>query len=266
MLDLRLARNVARISARGWKWLFLLSGCMAAGLLSFWISHVAYSPATRVRAAQPARPFTASIRTEYYSPTGNLARSVVREYARFSDRTMISRVREEFPTHDDSPWEIFDVRNERKLIIDPSTKSLNTRGYGRQELLSDITNMEDESCPDNLESLPRSEVYLGYQTRFIKIHEDPDTDRERWIVPELECFPVKSIVRKGGAHNEINAISLNEGEPSRDLAFVPPDYTERTPTEIEQIYFKSTGKPLFGTPLTRRLENDYQKRRARLGQ
>jgi hypothetical protein len=75
---------------------------------------------------------------------------------------------------------------------------------------------------------------------------------------------VKSIVRKGGAHNAINAITLNEGEPSRDLAFVPPDYAERSPAEIEQIYFKSMGKPLFGAPLTKRLEADYQKRRAQL--
>lgn len=159
------------------------------------------------------------------------------------------------------------MRNERKLIIDPSTKSIITRVYGRQELLSDITNMEDESCPDNLESLPRREVYLGHQTRFVKIQEGPaDAERERWIVPELECFPVKGMVRKGGAHNEINPISLNEGEPSRDLAFVPPDYIERTPIEIKHMYFKSTGTPLFGSPLTQKLETDYQKRRARLSQ
>jgi hypothetical protein len=262
MLGWHVGRNVARIWASKWKWLFLLCGCLAAGALSFAIAFVAYSPATRVRAAQSARPFTASVRTEYYFPTGDLASSVVREYARFSDRTMISRVREEFPTHSELPWEIFDLRNERKLIVDPSTKSIITRGYGRQELLSNITNMEDESCPDNLESLPRGEAYLGYRTRFIKTHEDPDTDQERWIVPELECFPVKSVVRRGSAHNEVNAISLNEGEPSRDLAFVPPDYAERSPSEIEEIYSKSMGKPLFGA-LTRRLEADYQKRRVR---
>jgi hypothetical protein len=252
MLDLRLRRSVAKISAKNWKWLFLLCWCVA---------FVAYSPVTHVRAAQPAKPFTALIRTEYYSPDGSLGRSVVQEYARFSDRTMISRVREEFPTHHESPWEIFDVRDERKIIIDPNTKSIITRGYGRQELLGDITNMEDESCPQNVESLPHSEVYFGYQTRLIKIHDDP-LEKERWIIPELECFPVKSIVRRGTAHNEINAITLNEGEPSRDLAFVPPDYTERSPAEIEQIYFRSMGEPLFGSAFAQRLEADYQKRKA----
>jgi hypothetical protein len=240
----------------GWR-----AGSNAAKIWTFAIAFVTFSLTTRVLAAQPVRPFTALIRTEYFSPDGSLARSVVREYARFSDRTIISRVREEFPTHDESPWEVFDVRNERMLIVDPNTKSIITREYKSRELLGDITNMEDESCPQNVETLPHSEVYPGYQTRLIKINDDP-LERERWIIPELECFPVKSIEGRGVAHNEINTISLNEGEPSRDLAFIPPDYVERSPKEIEDIYFQSTGKPLFGT-FALRLEADYQKRKNR---
>jgi hypothetical protein len=36
---------------------------------------------------------------------------------------------------------------------------------------------------------------------------------------------VKEIQRRGTLHNDINAISLNEGEPSRNVTLVLPDYT-----------------------------------------
>ena len=111
------------------------------------------------------------------------------------------------------------------ILVDPRTKSRVTRMYPRQELLGYLTNMEEESCPGNLSDLPRGDVFFEHQTRRITTHDTSDGVQERWMIPELECLSVKEIQRRGTLHNDINAISLNEGEPSRNVTLVLPDYT-----------------------------------------
>lgn len=271
MFNRHIGKTPTGFKTSGRYWWYAICCCFIGGLLSFGITFIVLSPPVGVHAAQtltpgkiarPVKPFTALIRTEYYSASGSLGRSALKEYARFSDHTMISRVREEFPSRKESAWEVFDVRAEQMIVIDPQTKSKISRPYPKTELLGYLANMEEESCPGNLADLPRGELYFGYQTRRITTHDLPDGDQERWMIPELECFSVKEIQRKGSSHNEINAISLNEGEPSRDLALVPSDYTERGPAAVEELH-RLAGAPLFGKGMTDKLEEDYQKRKVR---
>src|SRR6185437_4328724 len=84
-------RALARITAA-------CATCVAAGFL---IS-VQYSRYALAQGPQKAyRPFQAQYRTDYFAGDGYISRTVVSDYARFSNRTTIRAVREIFPSSTD---------------------------------------------------------------------------------------------------------------------------------------------------------------------
>lgn len=250
---------------------FALS-CVGLGVISLSVSFFLFH-ARRVHACQVSyaaqhklvRPFSAALTHSYYLPSGELSRVVAIDYLRYSDRTTVNRPTLRYPTTRELPWEVSDLATEVRLLLEPRTKSVTTTRYTRDEEYSFFSGAWEESCPaeSEISSSSPGGVYFGYQTLHVSKTWSPQWIQERWMIPELECFSVKEInTVPGGAHNELIAASLTEGEPSRDLARPPSGYIERSPISVEQAYKEQTGDATFwGKGLTQRLQHDYEQRR-----
>jgi len=195
---------------------------VAFGLLSLSLSFLYFYHVRSALAGQGATttpqvqtgPFVADLRHDYYMPSGQLARTVQLRYVRYKDGGHVMQQSETYPIRLQLMSEIFDMQNERKIFLEPNTKSRITMPYSQAEQINFRAGVWEETCPtEDLTVLP-GDSYLGYRTTHIIKHFGSDMTIERWMIPELDCFSVKEIEVIRGARSERIAVSLKEGDPS----------------------------------------------------
>jgi hypothetical protein len=262
-------REILRRWARGTT-LRRAGACLGVCLLSLGASFLFYS--NRARAAQaatqprPVRPLMARRVTNYYDPSGRLSATIESQYARYGDHSLVVHQQQRYPNERDLLSQILDRQAEREIYLDPRTRSVVTMTFPRAKQESLTSGSWEESCPtEDMANATPGGVYFDYQTLHITKHwiaKDPTDATERWMIPELDCFTVKEIYRSSGARTEEIVESLEAGEPDRTLAAVPADYTERSPAAVDDLCSKATGSPAFGYAWGKKMEREYQLRKA----
>ena len=80
-------------------------------------------------------------------------------------------------------------------------------------------------------------------------------NQEKYVVPELRCFSVHAIDRRSdGATTEEEVVSLQEGEPRKSYFDIPPDFTERSPRELNDAYTRKFGQKLWSEAAVKVME------------
>jgi hypothetical protein len=153
---------------------------------------------------------------------------------------------------------VFDVTLKKHFGIDPLTRSLTTRRL----LEPKIAEMSSKPVCG---SLPEAGVLLGY--RVLKTSEErrlaanQTVTIERWVAPDLECFPLQTVVRKFDrgtslAQTTSRVLSANIGNPDPTLFVIPSDYVERSPSAVMTEHVK-IGKTNFDSKLAQLADRSY---------
>ncbi len=215
-----------------------VAACFAAASLGGVVSFLANRPVAHAATQIASAPFSAITVQSFFDPEGKLSFKESREYYRFSDWSIASRGTEIYPEKRQLLGGAMDLALEHDLIFEPITRSVITMKKTRAEMLSLLTGMEDETCPDDSDDVVAFEpggLILGYATTHVTTRNCLKEDR--WLIPKLRCFAVKEIDRfSDGGWNEFETISLIEGEPSRSLLSAPSDYVERSPAEAVKAF------------------------------
>jgi hypothetical protein len=120
------------------------------------------------------------------------------------------------------------------------------------------------SCARAISAAPAEhERILGHD--IIKLTEEnraPNNGKEvieAWVAPELNCYPLReSDSLSYGPHNEIEVADLTEGEPPSAMFDVPPDYVERSPSQLSADWAARFGQPFLHDESTvKRLDERY---------
>lgn len=87
---------------------------------------------------------------------------------------------------------------------------------------------------------------LGYNVfRFTynsKLFDNSIMKTEEWVAPDLNCMPLKAVVRVGKSEAEMRLSNVEEvteikmGEPDASLFAIPPSYTELTPSQVTEEF------------------------------
>jgi len=206
-----------------------VAACLAAASLAGVLLFLAHQPVAEAQTQAASAPFSAVTVESRFGLDGKLAWKESREYYRFSDWAVASRETEIFPEQRQLLGGAGDLALEHDLILEPFTKSVITMKKTRAQQLSLLTELAEETCPDESDDVVASEpggIILGYATTHVTISVCEGAIMEdRWMIPSLRCFSVKEIDRfSDGCRNEFEATSLIEGEPSRSLLSAPSDY------------------------------------------
>jgi hypothetical protein len=200
--------------------------------------------------------------TTYYDPSGRLSSIIAVQYVRYSDHSLVVHQQMRYPEKVDLLTQILDRQSEREIYLDPRTRSATTMSLPRARQESMTSGNAAESClSEDIAKATPDGVYFGHQTLHLTENWPGGEATERWMIPELDCFPVKAIARLGLARTEEVVESLQEGEPDRSATAVPADYAERPPAAVDDLVKKAAGQPAFGYAWGARMEKEYQRRK-----
>lgn len=156
---------------------------------------------------------------------------------------------------------IMNVRTGVWQLLDPVTRSVISINDSPQQVQAMIAEMDrEESCPANLAKMPEAETMMGHATVYVEEWPTSDIKVEKWMAPDLGCFPLKEIetsAAHGGAYNVHIVTSLQPGEAGSALMQVPDGYTERRPSAVENVHQRKTGKVFLGPVASSTLEHKY---------
>jgi len=205
--------------------------------------------------AQPAgrNPFTAFTLERYYDGSGALVRSYNSIYAVRSDGSWV-RI---WPWQDPNGRyveirEIWDFSAKENIGIDGLTDSVTTWPLSDGQVAA--FRIPDKTCADDL-TLERATL-LGYEV--VKVQRQTlQTSRkfverdEFWLAPALDCFRLREVLASGTIGGDIARTTEREvifvipGEPSPALFQIPPDYTERSPSQVAAEFARRFGRKVM---------------------
>lgn len=240
-----------------------LLAAMIAGAASFFVTARSMRASQSGTPSLPSVPFTAVVVESLYAPDGTLGTGYSEDYLRFSDGSFAKvNAHGVYPGKRELMNSATDLRLERELLIEPTTRSVVTFNKPLRELISYVKGQWEESCPgkdDHIERTEPGEAFFGYPTVHVTNRFDEDWKEDRWIIPQLRCFSVKEIDDFGSSHNELIVTSLVLGEPPRSALSAPEGYTERSPAELVKEYaIANGGEQLFGARVLKKLTQDYE--------
>jgi hypothetical protein len=124
---------------------------------------------------------------------------------------------------------VLDVNSSKEIQLEPFTKSIMTFYLSPSELAARLAS---KRCPGTIAQSAERANMLNYEAVRDKTEYQKSTS-DRWFAPNLSCFTLKEVYSTAsGAWNEKNAVSLIEGEPKASMFEIPPDYVERSPSQI----------------------------------
>ena len=210
------------------------------------------TPQTRARAAM--RPFIAEIIEKHFGQEGELAPLPAGiDYITVGRKSDGSQVRFLPIQEPDEKFtlvrDIFDVAG-KDMTIYPDTQSVITDYLPPVHVGHRIS--DTESCPPEAYSpTAQSSRLSGYQA--VRIYTERSNKRgvdrdERWVAPALGCFSLREThIFEDGARNEVEVISIFEGEPPSSWFTAPKDYVERSPSQVAAAYAARYPNEKFAT-------------------
>jgi hypothetical protein len=210
-------------------------------------------------------PFILSQRVTHFSRNDEAVKYVDYTIARRSDGSLAKHfIVKDSDSPDGSEGNavfIWDVPSRQNIMLEPFTKSAMTQIYSPEEV-SDFLSSQN-ACSDAILSphADRStEQLLGYPV--IRVEETSQTEHTvSWVAPKLDCFPLRKTVtlldaKQPGRHSDSVVTSIQQGDPPDSLFVVPPEYSERSPLEIQSEYARiSGGHQFFGNAVDQSAEN-----------
>ena len=207
--------------------------------------------------SRPAfQPFTASERVTHFSRM-NAVKDVDYTIARRADGSLVrSFIVKDLDSPDGNEREavfIWDVSSRHSIMLEPFTKSAMTQLLSPKEIADFVSSQK--ACSDAILSSSgdrSAEQLLGHPV--VRVEETSSTIHTvRWVAPDLDCFPLRQTValldsKHAGLHHDDVVTKIEEGNPPNSMFAVPPEYTERSPLEIQAEYArKYGGVRFFGT-------------------
>ncbi len=190
-------KNLARL-------LFIFAGLRVSAfyLISF--------TSNKLQAAGPLaeiHPLTAEITRKMYSGKGEIGKGTLfqitsKVYAQFRDGSIVFRVLEVYPVKKTLASQIKNATTGEWMFLDDATDSVMTLKKRPEVLRHMISDSEPIGCPEDVDmsKLPDEEKLLGFRTlRYVTFPQDGVKD-EKWLAPELGCFPLKEI-QTSSIHN-----------------------------------------------------------------
>jgi hypothetical protein len=214
------------------------------------------------RQTPAVKSFIATYTLMYYAADGTLFRSTSSSFARRSDGSTYLQIADLYPiAGKHAITEIIDTSNGTHVIVDPATQSKTTFHIGITEAQELAYGDEGDACPADLNLAQKADPMFGYTTVHYTGQFEHAGKREKWVIPELRCFPALEIITPSGAkspHNEQRLTSLNVGPLAATLFSPPPDFVERSPMAVETLHMQTfQGEPFLGTNIAKGLDQQY---------
>jgi hypothetical protein len=225
-----------------------MATALVALVASFLIAHRMKSQSVR----SSRRPFIARGVEKHFATKGD-AGPVKVSYTRFarrSDGSWVEVVTIESPHGETGELTSFwDVASGRQGYLEPFTRSAVTLYLAPGEMRDEIN--RSVSCPSAVNAITAEhERILRYDV--VKITEQyraPNNGSETieaWVAPDLDCYHLREFdSRSDGPHNEIEVTDLTEGEPPTDMFDVPPEYVERSPSQLSAEWAARFGEQFW---------------------
>jgi hypothetical protein len=198
-------------------------------------------------------PFVAKQVTSMYDSHGVLRHQLSSTYAIRRDGSWVE-LRTNADGRSISKRVIFDLGGKRRTTVIASTKSTTTYPLSKDEL-SAMTRPNGENCSAMARDrgelklqvplsgakttlLDREVVHFLWQSRPAGSNGASESVEE-WLAPSLNCYPMKEIVSKSrphakekGARTVTEVLSVQLGDPDPSMFSIPPDYTEKPPSQV----------------------------------
>jgi hypothetical protein len=237
---------------------------------------VGVGPGAKPQSAQQSlafAPFVLSERVTHFSLSNEAVKYVDFTIARRADGSMVrSFIVKDSDSPDGSEGKavfIWDVPSRQNIMLEPFTKSVMTQLRSPKEIADFLSSQK--ACSEAIVSpnADRSTEQLLDQAT-VRVEETLNSIHTvTWVAPDLDCFPVRQTYavldskKQVGLHHDTVVTKIEMGEPPSSMFVVPPDYTERSPLEIQTEYArKYGGRQFFGTTLDD-AERQYRQHQAR---
>ena len=231
-----------------------------AGAFALGVAIDAVNTARR-KADNSQAAFTARTLTIYSNPDGSevMRESGVEAYK--SDGSLATKLQRHVqipgrPAESHKIRTIMDLSARQRVMVDPFTESKFTMALSDEEVRHLRTKHDCPSARENqsIELNPPQETILGYRVvKKIDTSPTPINGRvhrfEEWVVPELNCFTLRSIDRDVTDPNapvirsQLEAVEIIPGEPDGGMFETPAGFTERSPEDIEREIARRKGEP-----------------------
>jgi hypothetical protein len=191
-------------------------------------------------------PFTArKLDRIYHADRGELVRTFEKLYAVRSDGAHVDIVYSEGP--DGQVREVknvVDPDSRRTIGVDGHTQSISTT-YFPPDMAAELK-IPDAGCLSS--AAAERKTILGYEV--VKLERDlpaPAGRQKKWVkwaAPALNCYALEETFLDGpqggplriSNHSEV--VFVEPGEPHPDLFTVPANFTERSPSQVMQEYYR----------------------------
>lgn len=145
-----------------------------------------------------------------------------------------------------------DVASGRKVSVETLTRSKTTYKLSQSEVGAPSTNCTNDP------NAQRKRI-LGYEVERVEEQSSFPNGKmtvERWQAPALNCYSLRERVTfppetafAPSPHNEIEVTLVVEGQPPLSMFEDPPDYVERSPSQLNDEYArKFPGHRVFANP------------------
>lgn len=233
-------------------------------LVVFGISHVLIRSVRSQNAkSEPHKPFTAFQVERRYDAAGVERYHEYKTYAVRTDGSsawFANRPGSDGQIH--VAGAIYDVPNQRVTGVDGFTESTTTETFGPGLLA--VQTKVDHSC----QTASERSVILGQEVVKVVKRVDPPihpVETTDWAAPGLDCFVFSQTAvhytdGQPDAKNTLETLFVIPGEPSASLFTAPPNFVERSPSQIADEYTRRFGPRPFSDSVLQRSEERYHAR------
>ena len=143
---------------------------------------------------------------------------------------------------------IIDLGRAESLDLESFTRSVTTLHYSLDELDELKELLQAKGCPADMDKLSERTKMLEHEV--VRIHESHSTrlgteTDDKWVAPDLGCFALAETATFGGPRNVTTVTSLTTGEPPPAMFVVPPNYVERSPSQLSAEWAARFGHELW---------------------
>lgn len=221
---------------------------------------------TRLAHSQESFPaFTAAVRHELIRPDGSRVISELFVHAQRADGSVADVRRKVAPDgRTVVSAEILDLSTRRRTILNGATHSKSTVAVSDEEVRTH--RFLKTACGSSPAHAATVLGYRVFRNRFASPVPGP-RGQERWEAKDLSCYPlrtldVKSDIRGSETSRDVTEVlGVTEGAPSENLFAIPPEYAERSPSEISSEYSRRFGKRIAAPDVLERLDKNYRAHR-----
>jgi len=132
---------------------------------------------------------------------------------------------------------ILDVSSSKEIQLEPFTKSSMTFYLSPKDLNQ---RLDSRGCSANTDEMGEHSKLLGYDVVRYREKEGSSyryTTQDAWVAPYLACFALKQIdATNFGPWNRTTVLSIIEGEPPSSMFDIPPEYVERSPSQLNTAW------------------------------